>query len=143
MPSPMLIPRAVRACLIVYAAIVAAPARGDVEVEQSVLDDLASGRARVVVELRLTDGFHPEGTLSENAVNAQRQAILVAQQSILAALEGADARLLRQPLTVPFLALDLGTDALSRLKTMPQQVVRILEDSSAAANRPSKVGVSQ
>jgi len=127
----------------VCAAIVAAPSWAQVEVEPGVLDELASGRARAVVELRLPNGFHPEGTLSESAADAQRQAIFVAQQSILTALEGGDARLLYRPRTVPFLTLEVGPDAIAKLRTMPELVARILEDSSAVANSASKAGVSQ
>jgi hypothetical protein len=115
-------------------ALVAAAALAEVEVEQSVLDEVASGRARVVVELRLTDAFRPEGTLGEVEAQAQRQAILLAQQSILTVLGGTDARLLRRPSTVPFLTLEVGSDALSKLRDMPERVTRILKESSAVAN---------
>jgi hypothetical protein len=124
-----------RGCgLVVCAAIVAAPACAEVDVEPGVLDELASGRARVVVELRLANEFRPEGTLSEDAVDAQRRAIYAAQQSILTALAGADARLLRRPSTVPFLTLEVGPDALAKLTTKRELIERILKDSSVVAN---------
>jgi hypothetical protein len=88
----------------------------------------------VVVELRLANEFHPEGTLSEDAVDAQRQAIYAAQQSILTALAGADARLLRRPSTVPFMTLEVGPDALAKLTTERELIERILKDGSAVAN---------
>jgi hypothetical protein len=118
----------------VCAAFIASPACAEVEVEPGVLDELASGRARVIVELRLANELHPEGALSEDAAEAQRQAIFVAQQSILTALAGTDARLLRRPSTVPFLTLEVGPDALAKLKTRPELITRIFADSSAAAN---------
>jgi hypothetical protein len=118
----------------VCAAIIAAPACADVEVEPAVLDELASGHARVVVELRLANGFHPEGALGEGAAAAQRQAIFAAQQSILTALAGTDAKVLRRPSTVPFLTLEVGPDALAKLKTKPELIARIFADSTALAN---------
>ncbi|HEY7671263.1 MAG TPA: hypothetical protein VIC71_03525 [Gammaproteobacteria bacterium] len=120
--------------LIACVTAITAHAWAEVPVEAGVLDALASGRARVVVELRIGDAFHPEGTLSESAAAAQRQAILAAQQATLTALEGVEARVLQRPATVPFLTLDVGPDALYRLKAMPELVVRIFADSSAAAN---------
>jgi hypothetical protein len=119
---------------VVCAALIAAPAYAEVEVEQRVLNELASGHARVIVELRLANEFHPQGTLSEDAAAAQRQAIFAAQQSILTALAGADARLLRRPSTVPFLTLEVGPEALARLKTRCELIARVFADNSAVAN---------
>jgi hypothetical protein len=118
----------------VCAALVAAPACADVDVESGVFDALASGRARVVLELRLANEFHPEGTLSEDAVDAQRQAIFAAQQSILTELAGTDARLLRRPSSVPFLTLEVGPDAFAKLETKGELIERILTDGSAVTN---------
>jgi hypothetical protein len=135
MPSPTTVRSSLRRCgLVVCAALIAAPACAEVEVEQSVLDELASGHARVVVELRLANEFQPEGTLSEDAAAAQRQAIFIAQQSILTALADTDATLLRRSSTVPFLTLELGPDALAKLKTMRELIARIFADSPAAPN---------
>ena len=120
--------------LAACAVMVVTSAAAGVEVERSVLDELASGRARVIVELRLPGGFHPEGTLGENARDAQRRAILAAQQSVLTAIEGAETRLIRRPTTVPFLALEIGPEALTKLETLPDLIVRILSDSTTAAN---------
>jgi hypothetical protein len=136
-------PRVCWCALITCAAIGAAPARAQVEVEPGVLDELASGHARVVVELRLASEFRPEGTLTENDALVQRQAIFAAQQAVLTALADADARLVRRPNTVPFLTLEVGPDGLAMLKTRPELIARVLEDGSAVANRPNDAGVAK
>ena len=99
--------------LALCAVVVVTSAAADVEVERSVVDELASGRARVIVELRLPGGFRPEGALGEDAVALQRRAISATQQSILTAVEAAEARLIRRPATLPFLAVNFGSRSCS------------------------------
>jgi len=87
------------------------------------------GSARVIVELRIPGGVKPEGELtSPAAVAAQRRAISDAQASVVARLAGTRFSLLRQYRSAPFLALEVGPDALTALEGMGDVVSRVLED---------------
>jgi hypothetical protein len=124
-----------RPYFVVGAVLAVSNVLADVVVERGVLEALASGRARVVVELNLP-GFDAEGELGEERARTQRQAIAASQQMVLAALAAEDVQLIRRHQTVPFLALEIGPPALASLQARPDLVIRILEDRSAAANRP-------
>ena len=72
------------------------------------------GRASVIVQLAET--VRPEGTLQGTmAVGAQRRAIADAQRGLLRELAGTRHRVRRKFKTVPFLALEVGSDALEAL----------------------------
>ena len=124
-----------RLCVIIFAGVAITRVAADVIVDPEVLEAVASGHARVIVELRPEGGFAPEGELTENGVRTQREAIAAAQQAVLSELAGGDARVVRRQETVPFLALEIGARALAELRAMPDRVVRILEDDTAAAQR--------
>jgi len=84
------------------------------------------GTVRVLVQLQVV--AKPEGELaSAETVAAQRQAIAVAQSALMAELVGTRYRLIRTYETIPFLALDVSSDALRILEASPL-VVGIEED---------------
>ena len=84
------------------------------------------GTVRVLVQLQVV--AKPEGELaSAEAVATQRQAIAGAQSALMAELVGTRHRLIRTYETIPFLALDVSSDALRILEASPL-VVGIEED---------------
>jgi hypothetical protein len=90
---------------------------------------VGQGSARVIVELRVPGGVKPEGDLAgPAAVAIQRRAISDAQASVIARLAGTRFSLARQYRSVPFLALEVGPDALAALEGMGDVVSRVLED---------------
>ncbi len=105
-----------------------------VVVEPALLETIASGAARVVVELNVP-GFTPEGRLDQEHVQAQRDAIAVSQQLVMSELAGNDMRLIRRHRSVPFLSLEVGPSAVAKLQARPDLVIRIIEDRAAAANQ--------
>src|SRR5437867_458019 len=77
------------------------------------------GSARVLVELRLPAGLGPEGELpAPEAVAAKYQAIARAQADVLSRLAGTHFTTGRQYATVPYLALEIGAEALAALEGM-------------------------
>lgn len=107
----------------------------DVVVDTAVLEAVADGRARVIVELSLPGGFSPVGELTEKRARAQTEAIAAAQEAVLLKLADADAQLIRRQQTVPFLALEIGASALEVLQSMPELVIRVFEDRTAVAEK--------
>jgi hypothetical protein len=83
---------------------------------------VAHGAARVLVELRLPA---PGGAPQSGAASAQEQAIAAARQAVLARLSGTSHRLVRQYMSVPLLALEIGADALRALEGMGDLVARV------------------
>jgi hypothetical protein len=96
-------------------------------VPKALLDRAApEGTVRVLVQLQVA--AEPEGGLaSAEAVAAQRKAIAVAQSALMAELVGTRYRLIRTYETIPFLALEVSSDALRILEASPL-VVGIEED---------------
>jgi subtilisin len=88
------------------------------------------GSARVIVELQLPSGRHvPEGRLASIAARAaQRQSIANTGTQLLTRLQGSSHRVLHQYKSIPFLALEIGPDALRELNNSSLQVRRIFED---------------
>ena len=73
---------------------------------------VAAGQTRVILDLRLTPPFKPEGELpGPAAVEAQHQAIAKAQAEVLARLSGTKFALVRQYDSLPTLALLIDADA--------------------------------
>lgn len=129
-------------CVIVFAAVSVTRVLADVAVDPEVLEAVAQGRARVIVELHLEGGFALEGTLTEQGMRAQRAAIAAGQEAVLSELADGDAHVMRRPETVPFLSLEIGAPALADLRAMPDRVIRILMDDTAAPERPQKKPVN-
>lgn len=91
---------------------------------------VAAGPTRVILDLRITPPFKPEGDLpGPTAVEAQRQAIAQAQAAVLGRLSGARFALVRQYDTLPTLALLIDAEALARLEAAGDVVARILPDA--------------
>ncbi len=112
----------------------AAPPPGAVlgpAVSERVQAQVASeGRARVIVELRLAGGpLVPEGQLSSlAAVLAQRADIASTRTQVLSRLQGRDYAVVREFDTVPYVALEVGPDALAELAAATFYVQRVVED---------------
>src|SRR5262245_35205954 len=116
---------------------------GDVPVPLEMTDLLQrTGAARIVVVLRTPDAHRPEGTLPPGLVNAQRTQIRVAQMQVLNSLRTKSHRVLRRYETVPLLALQIGPDALTTLRTSPH-VRRLVTDTMNRAFLPQSIPLIQ
>ena len=90
---------------------------------------LRDGQVRVIVELRLPSGNHiPEGLANAAAVNAQRRGVADAAARVLTLLRGSSHRVIREYITVPYIALNVSAAALDSLTAAPD-VVRVMEDA--------------
>jgi len=125
-----------RLYLIVCASLAITQAVADVIVDTAVLEAVADGRARVIVELDISGGFSPVGELTEKRARAQTEAIAASQETVLLKLADTDAQLIRRQQTAPFLALEIGAGELEVLRSMPDVVIRIFEDRAAVAEKP-------
>ena len=87
------------------------------------------GSARVLVRMHLSGtAFVPEGQLPDPAsVSRQRRDIAVVQSQVMSRLRGRQHSVLRRYETVPFLALEVGPDALAELEAA-FEVAAIFED---------------
>jgi subtilisin len=106
-------------------------------VPQKIQDEVQrDGLARVIVELRLPAGRHvPEGKLANVAVRlAQRRDIATARAQLLTRLRPTSHRVIHEYKSLPFMALEIGPDALRELATSSLHVTRIIEDG---LKRPS------
>ena len=118
------------AVLLVGQCATAAPGTSPPLISTTVVAAVAHGRARVLVELRLSGGARAEGELHDrDAISAQRSGIAALQQAVIARLQGTDAVVLHQYASVPFLALEIGPSALRAIERMPE-VIRVVEDSA-------------
>jgi len=89
----------------------------------------AEGSARVLVELRLGRGaFVSEGRLDRATAAAQRRDIKDKEARVLARLAAKQHRVTRRFATIPFVALEVGSDALSELQNESGLVSRVVED---------------
>jgi hypothetical protein len=107
--------------LLVGLLLLAAPGRAPAQVLTPAVEELIAtaereGALRVIVELKL-----------DASGAAGRQAIIDAQDRVLAELAGTTHRVVRRFTTVPFLALEVSADALRRLAGSPL-VAGIRED---------------
>lgn len=86
----------------------------------------SGGPVRLIVQLLAT--AVPEGELkSLDAVTAQRQRISVTRSAVMDELAGTDYRVVREFEAIPFVALEVGPDAISALKASPR-VLAVEED---------------
>ena len=91
---------------------------------------VAVGQTRVIIDLRITPAFKPEGDLpGPAAVEAQRKAIAKAQAEVLGRLSGTKFALVRQYDALPMLALLIDLDALARLEAAGDVVAKVLPDA--------------
>jgi len=75
------------------------------------------GRVMVVVEL--TESVLPEGWIPEGEARRQRQRVIAAQIEAIYGLAGSDAGAARPYPVIPFMAIEVGPNALSALETSP------------------------
>ena len=90
----------------------------------------ARGSGRVIVELRLPSGlFVPEGKFpTPAALNAQRADIASTGSRVLSKLQGRQHAVVHRFERVPYVALEVGPDALAELAALPFEVQRVMED---------------
>ena len=102
------------------------------------------GPVRVIIELRLPSGrARAEGRLaSPQAQQSQRLEISAAQKNVLARLAGKGHRVVHRFRTVPFVALEVSSDALSTLADDPT-VARVVEDRLLAPLLAQSVPIVQ
>lgn len=99
-------------------------------IDPAVRAGVAAGLTRVIVQLRITPPFTPEGDLpGPAAVEAQRRTIARTQDEILARLAGSNFSLGRKYDGLPMMALEIGPDALARLESAGNLVAGVLPDS--------------
>ena len=127
------VPARLKLGLLILAVTAGNRVVADVVVDPAVTAAVMSGTARVIVELRLPSELAPEGSLSEADAQLQREAIASARRAVVAALAASGARVVREYETLPFLALEIDARALAELRAMPQRVIRIRADDTAAA----------
>ena len=111
------------------------PARADVVfVSQQVRDEItANGRVRVIVEVQLPGRFVAEGALPTLAqVLAQRTNIAFAQSRVFSQLQGLGHSVLHRFDTVPYVVLEIESDALQELEAASLDVRRVVEDARYA-----------
>jgi subtilisin family serine protease len=111
-------------------------------VSQRVRDAIQrDGSARVIVELRLPSAPHvPEGRLATAAARAaQRQGIATARAQLLARVQATSHGVIRQYSSLPFLALEIGPDALRELEASGSDVVRVIADGIRRRSLPQSV----
>ena len=93
---------------------------------------LRSGRARVIVELKLATPHVPERQLkTAQAIAGQRQAIATQAARVLATLPRGSHRVLHQFQTVPYVALEASPQALDALAALGSDVAHVFEDRIA------------
>ena len=99
------------------------------QVAQAVRDELqASGRARVLVKLKLPTAARNEGSLTPRQLRRQRRNIVRCRDRVIAALEGSNAQVVRQFASVPYLAVDVDAAGLAALEGATDDVLEVLED---------------
>jgi hypothetical protein len=95
-------------------------------IDPEVRSAITSGAARIILELRINLSFQAEG---ERPVSSQRDAIAAVQAATLARLSGSRFELIHRYESLPLLALEVGPDALMRLESSGDLIVRIVPDA--------------
>ncbi len=119
-------------CMLVQCTSAPGAATGaaDPMIAPAVRAAVAVGQARVIIDLRMTPPFKPEGDLpGPAAVEAQRKAIARAQAEVLSRLSGTKFALVRQYDALPTLALLIDAGALARLEAAGDVVTQVLPDA--------------
>lgn len=126
------------ALLLVQCAGGPQPAQGDPSpaVDPAVRQSVSVGASRVIVELRLTPPFTPEGDLPDAAaVEAQRRSIARIQSELLGRLQGTSFSVTHRYEGLPLVALEIGSDALRRLEASGDLVSRVQADTPRSPQR--------
>ena len=89
------------------------------------------GRARVIVKLRLSSTYNSESEMSRRAMRRQRTEIAAVQQRVRDYLQGTSHTVRREFKTLPFLALQIDAEGLTRLEAAGLDVESIYEDRVA------------
>jgi len=89
-------------------------------VDPAVRASVQSGRARVIVELRVPAAGEPA---------ARDAAIAQAQDAVLARLPGSHASVARRFTSIPMLALEVDAPGLAALEAMAETVVSVKADA--------------
>ena len=90
------------------------------------------GSVLVLVGLKVPS-WQREDTLTDDAVQTQRQAIAEAQSHLIAELAGTHHRVIRQYQEIPGIALEVGSDALAIIEKS-DGVTNVLRDRPALAS---------
>ena len=104
------------------------------------------GWGRVLVQLRTpaVRAHVPEGTLaSQAAVAIQRADILTAQGKVLTKLGATGHRVVHRYQSAPYLALEVGPDALRKLEAAGFDVARVVQDQVVFPMLPGSVPLIQ
>ena len=105
-------------------------------VDPAVRQSVSVGASRVIVELRLTPPFTPEGDLPDAAaVEAQRRSITRIQSELLDRLKGTSFSVTHRYDGLPLVALEIGSDALRRLEASGDLVSRVQADTPRSPQR--------
>lgn len=92
--------------------------------------DRAAAEGSVLVLVGLKVPWQMESTLTEEQIQAQRDAIATVQKGLLSDLDGTSYQLIRLYSTIPGIALEVGADALAELAQSPM-VTNVLPDRPA------------
>ena len=102
------------------------------------------GTARVLVELRLGRGtFVSEGRLDRATAASQRRDIKDKETRVLERLSSKQHRVTRRFASVPFVALEVGSDALHELETAGGLVNRVVDDDIVYPSLGTSVALVQ
>ena len=122
---------AICSAFLIFTSAVAAQAESAAKIPVEVIDQAAAnGTVLVLVGLKVP--WQMESNLSEDQVQAQREAIASIQTDLLSELTGKNYKITRQYDRIPGIALEVGADALAEL-AHSANVVNVLLD------RPAKV----
>jgi len=126
--------------LIPSAAPLRAADSSMVTVSPKVRKDIASDRARVLVQLRLPGRGHvPEGRLTHAAASLQRSDIAKLRGHVLGRLNKYNYRVVHQYDYVPLVALEIDASALAELEGAPIWVDHVFEDAIKTPLLPESV----
>jgi hypothetical protein len=124
------------AVFLLFASAAAALAEPAGKIPTEVIDHAAAnGTVLVLVGLKVP--WQMESNLSEDQVQAQRDAIASVQKDLLSELTGKTYKIMRRYDRIPGIALEVGADALAEL-AHSENVINVLLDRPANAQDESQ-----
>lgn len=124
------------AVFLLFASAAAALAEPAGKIPTEVIDHAAAnGTVLVLVGLKVP--WQMESNLSEDQVQAQRDAIASVQKDLLSELTGKTYKIMRRYDRIPGIALEVGADALAEL-AHSENVINVLLDRPANAKDESQ-----